>query len=329
MKNENNGSPFESPLVSVLVAAYNVENTFEACIRSVVSQTYGNLEVIVVDDGSTDGTPALCDAVAISDPRVSVFHQPNGGLSAARNTGLEHASGDYVVFVDSDDEMMPRMVERLYDIIRETGSDIAFCDWFVNKVKGECPDPRVTVMGPEEFMPQVLTDRITSHAWNKLFKRSIWNGIEFPLGRVVEDMVVMHLVFAKATKVAQTNEKLYLYYAGNPDNLTNTNKLKLASSIDRAFAFESRYAIARESYPEVAEEVFSKLALFKVSAYYKVLCRGDGRDDGLLSWLKNNSEHVRRSGIGGKRKVLAAIAGSPLDELVAWAIARRLEHRRR
>lgn len=112
-----------SPLVSVLVAAYNVQDSFEACAESVSSQTYRNLQIVVVDDGSTDKTPELCDRYAERDDQVVVIHQENGGISAARNAGLAHATGDYVIFTDSDDEMMPGQVERLLDLATSERAD--------------------------------------------------------------------------------------------------------------------------------------------------------------------------------------------------------------
>lgn len=312
------------PLVSVLVAAYNVEGSFEACAESVSAQTYRNLQIVVVDDGSTDGTPELCDRFAERDHRVRVVHQENGGLSAARNAGLSLSTGDYVIFVDSDDRMMPGQVERLLSLLISESADIAYCDWFVNDVAEANGKPSVNVMSREEFMPLILTDKITSHAWNKLFKRSLWDGVEFPLGRVAQDMAVMHLAFARAERVVHTNEKLYLYYAGNPDNTSNRNRVKLSSSIDRAFALESRYEVARREYPGCAAEVFDQLASFKVAAYYKALLESDPRSGELLDWLRENGRAVSGSGIERRRKLLAKIAGTPLEGLAARAVGERL-----
>lgn len=312
------------PLVSVLVAAYNVEDSFEACAESVSAQTYRNLQIVVVDDGSTDGTPELCDRFAERDHRVRVVHQKNGGLSAARNAGLSLSTGDYVIFIDSDDRMMPGQVERLLSLLVSESADIAYCDWFVNDVAETNGKPSVNVMSREEFMPLILTDKITSHAWNKLFKRSLWDGVEFPLGRVAQDMAVMHLAFARAERVVHTNEKLYLYYAGNPDNTSNRNRAKLSSSIDRAFALESRYEVARREFPGCAAEVFDQLASFNVAAYYKALLESDPRSCELLGWLRENGRAVSGSGIELRRKLLAKIAGTPLEGLAARAVGERL-----
>lgn len=320
----NIGLDGTNPLVSVLIAAYNVQDSFKACTDSVIAQTYHNLEIIVVDDGSTDSTPGLCDRFAERDNRVKVVHQKNAGLSSARNAGLALAKGDYVIFIDSDDEMMPEQVERLLGLAVAEHADIAYCDWYVNEVGlSRNISPTVKVMYPDEFMPLILTDIITSHAWNKLFRRGLWDGIEFPLGRVAQDMAVMHLVFARASKVVHTSERLYLYYAGNPNNTSNTNKSKPASSIDRAYALESRYEMAKKFYPQVAEQVFGQLASFKVAAYYKALGQGDPRADSVLAWLKDNLEHVERSDIGIARRILALAAGTFLEDPAALIIARR------
>lgn len=325
-ENDKGGSSAVYPLVSVLIAAYNVEDSLETCLNSAISQTYRNLEIIVVDDGSQDSTPVLCNRLAECDGRITIVHQVNGGLSSARNAGLSRATGEYVIFIDSDDVMLPDQIERLLDLLIFEGADIAYCDWFINDASQSDGRPTVVeTMSPEEFMPLILTDRITSHAWNKLFRRSLWEGVEFPLGRVAQDMAVMHLVFARAARIVHTSERLYLYNAGNPNNTSNTQKRKPASSIDRAYALESRYELARRSYPQVAEEVFDQLASFKVSAYYKALMQGDSNSADLVAWLRSNAKHVKRSGIGRVRRILASLAGTPLEGLAARAVSRVLE----
>lgn len=121
--------PCEKPLLSIIVPAYKVENYLQKCIDSILAQTFTDFELILVEDGSPDGCPALCDAAAAKDARIRVLHQKNGGLSAARNAGLDVARGEWIGFVDSDDYIAPEMYETLYKAVQNTGADLALCDY--------------------------------------------------------------------------------------------------------------------------------------------------------------------------------------------------------
>ena len=121
--------PCEKPLLSIIVPVYKVENYLQKCIDSILAQTFTDFELILVEDGSPDGCPALCDAAAAKDARIRVLHQKNGGLSAARNAGLDVARGEWIGFVDSDDYIAPEMYETLYKAVQSTGADLALCDY--------------------------------------------------------------------------------------------------------------------------------------------------------------------------------------------------------
>ena len=121
--------PCEKPLLSIIVPVYKVENYLQKCIDSILAQTFTDFELILVEDGSPDGCPALCDAAAAKDARIRVLHQKNGGLSAARNAGLDVARGEWIGFVDSDDYIAPEMYETLYKAVQNTGADLALCDY--------------------------------------------------------------------------------------------------------------------------------------------------------------------------------------------------------
>lgn len=314
----------DNQLISVLVAAYNVEDTLPRCLNSIAAQTYTNIEIVIVDDGSTDGTPAICDEFAARDQRARVIHQENGGLSAVRNVGLAAARGGLVAFADGDDELMPTMLEDLFVAMGDTGADIVYCDWHTNKVE-EGGDASIDVLSRDQFMPLILTDQITSHAWNKLYRKSVWDGIEFPLGRVAQDMAVMHRAFDNAKRVAHLKKPLYLYYAANPNNTSNKNKKKLKSSFDRAYAIEDRYEFANRDWPGVADEVFRQLAGFKVSSYYKAAVAKDAAAADLRAWLLANKLRVRASAIGRQKRVLARAVGTPLEPLAVLLIKKTME----
>lgn len=197
------------PLISVMVPVYNVENYLEKCLDSIIDQTYQNLEIILVNDGSKDNSPKICDEYAKKDNRIKVIHKDNGGLSDARNVGLMHCKGDYLGFVDSDDWIKPNMYEKLLELCLKYEADIARCKSFTNEHEIFEEESQVTVLEKREFMPLILEDEISSHIWKNLYKKEAFRDIIFPKGYVAQDMMVFHKIANNANKIVETNEKLY------------------------------------------------------------------------------------------------------------------------
>ena len=162
-------------LISVIVPIYKVEEYLDCCIRSIINQTYSNLEIILVDDGSPDGCPEICDAWVKKDSRIKVIHKENGGLSDARNAGMVIASGEYVAFIDSDDRVESEFIQKLYNVITEHNADIAECavsyvdeNGNILRVRNSAP---ITEMGKIEALHRlVLEDGVFQTVWNKLYR---------------------------------------------------------------------------------------------------------------------------------------------------------------
>lgn len=198
-------------LVSIIVPVYNVAPYLGECLDSIVGQTYGNLEIIVVDDGSTDGSGSLCDEYAKRDGRIRVIHQPNRGLSAARNAGLDTAKGDYISFVDSDDAVSPVFIEALLS----AGADVAQCASCRSLVEfrrvGLHPvfDGLSNLEASERMQFDSTGDATV--VWNKLYCRRLFEGIRFPEGKQHEDEFVTYKVLWNAHWVAVTGVPLYYY----------------------------------------------------------------------------------------------------------------------
>lgn len=201
--------------VSLIIPVYNVEKYIERCIRSIINQSYRDVEIILVDDGSDDESSSICDKYASLDLRINVIHKQNGGLSSARNVGLKHASGDVVGFVDSDDYIEKNMVEVLVKPIQEYDVDISVCGWYVIR-NGE--------RKLSQFRNQygLLTDEgaielllsyggFDNFACNKLYKRNLFDDILFPDGKVLEDLAVMYKLINRSSKVFVNSESLYNY----------------------------------------------------------------------------------------------------------------------
>ncbi len=208
------------PQISVIVPVYGVENYLPACVDSLLNQTFSDFELILVDDGSPDACPELCDRYAAQDPRVRVIHQENAGLSAARNSGICAAKGSAIAFVDSDDTVSPRYLELLYTALEESGADMALCGVEDVNEDGSSQQPPVFtqpvqagVFDGKALMHQFFTPASTCYtvAWNKLYRAKLWQTLRYPEGMIHEDDAVAHRLFSACEKVACITEPLYFY----------------------------------------------------------------------------------------------------------------------
>lgn len=214
-------------LISVIVPIYNVEQYLKKCIESILKQTYQNLEIILVDDGSPDGCGAICDTYAKKDDRIKVIHKANGGLSDARNAGLEVATGEYVLMVDSDDWIHNQTIEILYRTIQEQDADVSICNYqYVHtddKYKDEKYDfdqlkAKIEWIDNREIQYRYFTDQdrriMYTVAWNKLYRRSLWKDIRYPKGKVHEDEYTTFKVLYAAHEIGIIDLPLNYYFVG-------------------------------------------------------------------------------------------------------------------
>ncbi|MDR1285566.1 MAG: glycosyltransferase [Campylobacteraceae bacterium] len=221
------------PLISVIVPIYNVERYLEKCLNSIVNQTYKNLEIILIDDGSPDNCGNICDEYAKKDKRVSVIHKSNGGLSDARNAGLDIASGEYIAFVDSDDYIDLQAYEELLDIALKEEADIVTHAHYIvdnNGIKisqqGNMNDLTI-----DEIRYLILMDKYSNCVWDKLYKADLFKNFRFCVGVYSEDLFIMPTLFF-ATKSAVSTQKPYYYY-----NCTNQSSIMSSFSAKRKYGF--------------------------------------------------------------------------------------------
>ncbi len=208
------------PLISVIIPIYKVEDYLRECVDSVLNQTYQNLEVILVDDGSPDRCGVICDEYAAKDTRITVIHKENGGLSDARNAGLDIAKGEYISFVDSDDFVHPQFIETLYTALTENNADVSFCD-FLRFRDGEkivinptTDDKKTVVLSSEEMVNTLYnSDWVPKNivVWNKLYKRTIFTSLRFPKGLNHEDEYIFLDVYTNIKKVVFVDSALLFY----------------------------------------------------------------------------------------------------------------------
>lgn len=206
-------------LISVIVPVYNVEKYLEKCVQSICQQTYQNLEIILVNDGSPDQCGLLCDELAKKDSRIKVIHKVNGGLSDARNAGIDKASGKYIMFIDSDDYINIRMIEKLHHCLTENSADMSICQFKyvyendIVDIHEALEDGEVHVFDAPEHIENLFNERNlqTVVAWNKLYKKELWDRLRYPKGKIHEDEFVIHHLLNLCSKVVYLDMKLHYY----------------------------------------------------------------------------------------------------------------------
>lgn len=256
-----------SELISIIVPVYKVEKYLERCIDSILNQSYRNFELILVDDGSPDGCGAICDTYAKRDSRISVIHKSNGGLSDARNAGLKLAKGTYIAFVDSDDWISSKYLERLIKVLKLTESDICECEILRTKGNGEDllnVDSEVfRIYDTQEALEMLIRDLdFHQYVWNKLYKRDCLEGIFFDKGKTNEDEFWTYQIFGKAKRVVKISEVLYFYYQ-REDSIMGTGYN--LSRLDALEAKLERLLFIEDNFPALSD--IAKVNLYSSCIY--------------------------------------------------------------
>jgi len=265
--------------VSVIIPAYNVESYLDRCLESVTGQSYQALEIIIVNDGSTDATGELCEKWRKMDSRVQLITQENSGLSAARNTGLTAATGEYIFLVDSDDWIATDTLQKLMDLQKETGADLVCCG--VDMVFEDGSRQRFTESGPgcmdrHEAMKALMTKAtICSVAWNKLYKRSLFAGITYPVGKLHEDEFTTYKLVYNTKLVAYTDECFYHYFQRDFGLM---GQIRAGKSFVKLDAIDERTLWLQER----GEDGLAAVSLLKAVEYVKCLYRSfeNPKEDG-------------------------------------------------
>ena len=213
-------------LITVVVPIYNVEKYLEKCIDSILEQTYQNIELILVDDGSTDNCGKICDNYAKKDNRIKVIHKSNGGLSDARNIGIKYAKGKFITFIDSDDFITNNAVEILYKNMVKHNKDISigrmFSFYNENNIKHEKCEEKITNYKRDEAMETLLYNtKYTSSTAGKMFLTKLFDTVEFPYGKKYEDLATVYKLIFKSNGVVVTNQIVYNYFRNRSDSIMN------------------------------------------------------------------------------------------------------------
>lgn len=241
-------------LISLIIPIYKVESYLDRCLESVVNQTYGNLEIILVDDGSPDYSGALADVWSEKDGRVRVIHKSNGGVSSARNLGLQTAEGKYVCLVDSDDYLDPLFVETLYSLLVNNKADIAAIGWqevseTVPPVHDIFDSSYTEVLDRHEAIRGLFTTgKYHDYAWNKLYSKKLFSSVQYPEGRAYEDIGTTYLLLDSCERIAYNPARLYFYYQRADSIITRKDS---KANRDIYLMRKQRYLYLKDNYPNI------------------------------------------------------------------------------
>lgn len=267
-------------LISVIVPVYNVEQYLQKCVESLVNQSYKNLEIILVDDGSDDNSGQLCDSLAEKYSNIKVLHKNNGGLSDARNKGLEYAKGNYIFFVDSDDWIELETIEKLYNAIKENDADISICginDYAGGKIKvTRGPSKELSIYNSIKAIETLIStgNEIGIVVWNKLYKKSLFDNVIFEFGKLHEDVFFTPKILFFAKKIVAINYCGYNYITDRQGSICN-KKLSY-KNIDAPASFLSNYEFFKEqSLDYFSKHYFLKYMDFVMIVYAKAVSQNN------------------------------------------------------
>lgn len=310
----------EKKKISIIVPIYKVEKYLDRCIESLVNQTYKNLEIILVDDGSPDNCPAMCDAWKMKDDRIKVIHKANGGLSEARNAGLDIVTGDYIMFVDSDDTIHYQTCEILIIDIYQFDADIAMCD--LKKVSD------VNLISNTDFIRYKHIHRVYRDddvyallfnkkiplimvACGKLYKKYIFDNLRFDEGKIHEDEFIIHKILHKCNTFSYVNLPLYNYLQ-RPNSITSKNfSVKSLNVIE---ALENRIDFTRQYRHQYLKDAIYQYQKACILCHYKA--KWGKLDKNLLKQLDNKIDNYYKLGYKKPLVKIFKIAPKFLELLV-------------
>lgn len=267
----------EQKLISVVIPVYNVEKYIRESLDSIINQTYKNLQIILIDDGSTDSSGSICDEYAASDDRITVIHQKNAGAGAAKNTGLDLIQGEYFSIIDSDDYIELNMYEKMVCYMENYRVDVVQClfrNVFVNRkvyrnyiVKSK----PIRKVSRNKFLKEYLYDWKYAIFWNKLFKTSLLKNIRFPIGRKIDDEFFTYKLICNSEHIVNTQDVFYNYRMRQSSVMNENADKRLI--LDRIDCFVERYEYVSERFPELEVLYYQKLA--DALIYYKNIVLDD------------------------------------------------------
>jgi len=302
----------EEKKISVIVPVYNVENYLEKCIDSILTQTYKNTEILIIDDGSTDNSGEICDRLSEKDERITVLHKPNGGLSDARNAGLELATGDYISFVDSDDYLEPDFLKILAESLERTGADVSACRYRMVWENGDSKSigndgKTVEYTGDGPLAEYLYGVNVDPFVWNKLYKREIIGSTIFIKGITGEDNPFNIEIMKRCNKLVSTGADLYCYLQNRKGSILSSGISQ--KKIDMVFRWNEVTEDCRNNYPQLVKYSLRRQFLFYAGLYNRIWNNSGFREaqNNIRSFIKSNYREILRSDVCSKTEKTAAL----------------------
>lgn len=297
-------------MISVIVPVYNVKPYLEEAIESVIGQSYKDLEIILVDDGSTDGSGEICDIYAQKDSRIKVIHQENKGLSAARNTGLDICSGEYIAFLDSDDAYCKDFLRKMLESMQKSDADISECNYAIyfgnQRMKEGSIDRkrkrfgkhlnRAGVYNTKEALNAICNGKIAVSVWGKLYRQSIWHSIRFSEGHNYEDMDIILSVFENAKRACLIEESLVMHRK-RKGSITKTYSFENVTDIELAQQHFMKFIIEHTPMyfdQEIQYRYCDKMAGFLLTEYHRYAWVNIPQKDECMDFLQKKIDAMRQ-----------------------------------
>jgi len=283
-------------LISIIIPVYNVENYLRKCLDSVICQTYKKLEIIVVNDGSKDDSLSIIKEYKKKDDRLFIIDKENGGLSSARNAGMEKASGKYLFFLDSDDFIELDMIETLYNDIKRTGKQIAIGNRYYYYEDGTKKIRFDESLGILEFDKITSIEKLVNlthfdmSAWGKLYDANLFKDIVFPIGKLSEDYYIMYLIFSRSNGVVYNSKPMLYYLQQRKGSITKNSKLIL----DYIYAAKEQMEYININYPKIANDAKSAYCLSYFTVYNKVISNGGKVEKKFIIEMKDNTKKFKK-----------------------------------
>lgn len=304
-------------LISVIVPVYNVEKYLKQCVNSIIKQTYTNIEIILIDDGSTDNSAHICDEFAQIDPRIKVFHKANGGLSSARNEGIKKSKGKYLTFIDSDDDISEDYVSYLYGLIKKYKVKLSICPYSVvnikkNKTKifnlGE--NYKEEKLNTEECLKRLLCEKgFSVSACAKLYEKSLFKNVEFPIGKLCEDNGTTYKLIMKCNNIIYGNKSKYNYY--KRDNSIMNSKFNI-KKLDLIELTDQMCTDIISAYPNIKTAAEKKRNHARLSVLRQMINSEENQKiikirKEIINYLLNNKKQILQNKYSEKREKIAII----------------------
>ena len=320
-------------LISVILPVYNVEKYIDRCLESVLNQTYKNIEIILVDDGSKDNCPKICDEYAKKDNRVRVIHKTNGGLSDARNAGIKIAKGKYITLIDSDDYVEKDYVDFLYNLIQESNAKMSICSHTVlyeNGTRLEKATHEHSILDAKTTLKRILyDDGIDLSAWAKMYKKELFDTVQYPKGRLFEDAATTYLLIDQCDKIAIGSESKY-YYIIRSNSITTKSfspkKMQLIQSTKEMCEY------VKDKYPDLEKATDRRLMYAYLSTLSQLANSKEkypNEQKEIMKYIKPNRKQILKDKNITKRDRLglySTIFGFNFYKYI-WALYKKLTGR--